>query len=40
LRAQRNMADYDPAPAQVIDTFTAQDCVDLASVVLGILQSL
>ena len=40
LRAQRNTADYDPAPAQVIDTFTAQDSVDLANVVLGILQSL
>jgi hypothetical protein len=40
LRAQRNTADYDPAPTQVIDTFTAQDCVDLANVVLATLQSL
>ena len=40
LRALRNIADYDPTPVQVIDTFTAQDSVDLANVVLGILQSL
>jgi hypothetical protein len=37
-----NWAEFNELPQElmVIDTFTAQDSVDLANVVLGILQSL
>lgn len=40
LRAWRNTADYDLAPTQPMDTFTAQDSIDLADEILRILQTL
>ena len=40
LRAQRNTADYDLVPTQAMDTYTAQDCIDLAEEILAIVKSL
>lgn len=40
LRALRNVADYEATPSQVIDTFVAQDCIDLAAVVIDTMRGL
>ncbi len=40
LRVLRNVADYEATPSQLVDSYAAEDCIDLAAVVLDILRNL
>jgi len=39
LRWLRNVADYETMPSQPVDSFAAQDCIDLAAVVTALTPS-
>jgi len=40
MRMLRNVADYEAAPSQPVDSYVAQECIDLAAVVIDIVRNL
>ncbi len=40
LRVLRNVADYEAMPSQPVDSYAAQDCTDLAAIVLDTVRNL